>query len=466
MSKKIYQEYFFDEPTYDTHSDSFIPFEEKISNQRNRLAIPPLLEPEQQSEELTVYKVVAQEGETEIFPEKKTKTWGYNGSLLGPTIVFEKGKNYEILLENQLPEATTYHWHGLNVSGPVIDGGPHASIAPNAKSSIEFKVDQPASTAWLHPHPCPTTAEQVWKGLAAMVLIKDEQEASLPLPRTYGIDDLPLVLQDRSFHDYQLDYAADYNVDGTFGKVPLINGTVNPYFDVTTQRLRLRLLNGANRREFRLHFSDNLVFQQVASDGGILSEPVNLTKLMLTNGERAEIVLDFKDYHEGQEIVLFHDDTPFMTFKIGNFLKEIVELPKQLVPFDRLVVSSTTKVEKIILSGMKDFVKIDDQLFDMHRIDKLQKQGEIVIWEVVNINPKDIGMIHPFHIHGTQFQVLSRNGSKPYPNEHGWKDTIGINAEETVQLAVKFDTLGVFMYHCHILEHEDTGMMAQIKVYE
>ena len=118
------------------------------------------------------------------------------------------------------------------------------------------------------------------------------------------------------------------------------------------------------------------------------------------------------------------------------------------------------------MSGMDDQVRLDGKLFDMQRIDRKQKIGDTVLWDVVNTNDMDGGMIHPFHMHGCQFLVLSRNGKEPYPNEHGWKDTVGVNAGETVRVAVQFTKFGVYMYHCHILEHEDTGMMAQIEAYD
>ncbi len=154
---------------------------------------------------------------------------------------------------------TTFHWHGLEIPGPIEDGGCHAPVYPGEARDVTFKIIQPAATAWLHAHPCPETAYQVWQGLATMAIIHDQEEASLPLPHTYGVDDLPLILQDRNFHaGNQFDYRADYDPDGVQGDTAVINATVNPYFDVTTQRLRLRILNGSNRREYRLHFLGRL----------------------------------------------------------------------------------------------------------------------------------------------------------------------------------------------------------------
>lgn len=240
-NRKVYTDYFFDEPAYNTHDGGFIPLEEPKAPQQP-LKIPELLKPDKETDTDMYYTVIAQTGEVQLLPGKKTKTWGYNTDLLGKTILFKKDKMIHITLKNELPELTTFHWHGLNVSGPITDGGCHAPVYPGESTQIEFKCDQPAATLWLHAHPCPATAEHVWKGLATAVVVKDDVESKLPFPRNYGVDDIPLILQDRRFHeDNQWDYMADYDPDGVQGPTAMINGTINPYFDVTTQRLRLRI---------------------------------------------------------------------------------------------------------------------------------------------------------------------------------------------------------------------------------
>ncbi|KRK96600.1 multicopper oxidase family protein [Companilactobacillus futsaii] len=462
---KVYNDYFFDEPIFDLHDGGYIPLE-RADVKDQPLNIPSVIKPDKVDGNDVYYTITAQEGETQILPGKKTKTWGYNASLLGQTIIFKQGVHYHIHLVNKLPEVTTFHWHGLNVTGPVVDGGPHAPVYSNGSRDIDFTLDQPAQTDWLHPHPCPNTARQVWNGLAAAVVVTDDEEAKLPFPRNYGVDDIPVILQDRSYHDNQLDYKADYDVDGTLGKYALVNGTINGVFNVTTQRVRLRMLNGSDRREWRLHFDDNHEFTQIASDGGTLPEPVKFTKLMLTCAERAEVIVDFGDKKPGDVVTLMTDDMPIMKFKIGEFAKDDTKLPEHLTTIDAPKVTPGLPVTRTVMSGMDDQVRLDGKLFDMQRIDRKQKVGDTVLWDVVNTNDMDGGMIHPFHMHGCQFLVLSRNGKEPYPNEHGWKDTVGVNAGETVRIAVQFTKFGVYMYHCHILEHEDTGMMAQIEAYD
>ncbi|CAJ1181847.1 Bilirubin oxidase [Companilactobacillus paralimentarius DSM 13238 = JCM 10415] len=462
---KVYNNYFFDEPVFDLHDGGYVPLE-KVDMPDHPLNIPAALKPDKVEGNDVYYTITAQEGETQILPGAKTKTWGYNASLLGQTIVLKQGVHYHVHLVNKLPEVTTFHWHGLNVTGPIVDGGPHAPVYPGGSRDIDFTLDQPAQTDWIHPHPCPNTARQVWNGLAAAVVVTDDEEAKLPFPRNYGVDDIPIILQDRSYHDNQLDYKKDYDIDGTLGKYALVNGTINGVFDVTTQRVRLRILNGSDRREWRLHFDDDHGFTQIASDGGTLPEPVRLTKLMLTCAERAEVILDFGDKKPGDVVTLMSDDMPIMKFKIGQYVPDDVKLPEHLTTIDAPEVTPGLPVTRTVMSGMDDQVRLDGKLFDMQRIDRRQKIGDTVLWDVVNTNDMDGGMIHPFHMHGCQFLVISRNGKEPYPNEHGWKDTVGVNAGETVRIAVQFTKFGVYMYHCHILEHEDTGMMAQIEAYD
>lgn len=467
MTKKIYDDYFYDEAAFNTHDGAYKPLEVPDAP-ANPLMIPSLLKPDKETNDALYYTVEATAGETAILPGEKTKTWGYNNSILGQTIVYPNNKAIHVKLKNSLPELTTFHWHGLNVSGPIVDGGCHAPVYPGETKEIEFTLHQPASTDWLHAHPCPATAQQVYNGLAAMVIVQDEHEASLDLPHHYGIDDVPVILQDRTYHEgNQLDYRADYDPDGVQGPTPLINGTVNAYFDVTAPKIRLRLLDGANRREWRLHFDQNLPFYQIAGDASLLPEPVAFTKLMMTCAERAEIVVDFSSFKPGDKVKLYSDDTPILEFRIQEFTHDFQsKIPEKLLTIEPPKVDPKTPIRKIVMSGMDESVMIDGKKFEMSRIDATQEIGLAQYWDVENSNDMKDGMIHPFHVHGTHFLVISRNGKTPYPNELGYKDTIGVNPGETVRLLVEFDLPGVYMYHCHILEHEDGGMMAQIETYD
>ncbi len=460
---KIYTDYFFNKHIFDLKGGGYIPLENSDAPQ-SPLRVPEILQPDKETPHEIFYTVKAQTGEAQILPGKKTKTWGYNSNFLGKTIVFKRGKTIHAHLVNNLPEVTSFHWHGLDIPGPIEDGGCHAIIYPGKSKDISFKVDQPASMCWLHAHPCPETAAQVWRGLVAPVIILDDEEAKLPLPRNYGVDDIPLILQDRTFHqNNQLDYKADYNPDGVYGKTPLIDGTINPYFDVTTQKLRLRILNGSNRREWRLHFSNDLQFTEIASDDSLLTKPVKFTHLMITCAERHEIIVDFKDYRPGDEVILFSDKTPIVKFKVHKFQPDNTKLPDHLLDLSPIKIDSSLPIHQVYMSGMDESVMMDNKKFNMSRIDYKINLNEPQIWEIHNIKSN---MDHPFHMHGTSFRVISRSGNKPYPNETGLKDTIGVDPGEHVFIRVQYKVPGIFMYHCHILEHEDGGMMEQLKVID
>ncbi|MBM6753763.1 multicopper oxidase domain-containing protein [Lactobacillus alvi] len=457
--------YFYDESAYDYHDGGYVPL--KVADAPTKpLTIPPLLKPDKQTANETWYTLTAQAGETQLLPGEKTKTWGYNGSLLGPIVHYERGKTYHLHLVNHLPELTTFHWHGLAIPGPIEDGGCHAPVYPGQSRDVSFKINQPAAFTWLHAHPCPETAAQVWHGLATGAIVTDQHEAKLPLPRNYGVDDIPLILQDRRFHENnQWDYRADYDPDGVAGPTPMINGTINPYFDVTTQKLRLRFLNGANRREWRLHFDDNRIMTQIAGDLSLLPQPIKLTKLMLTCAERAEVIVDFGDCKPGDVVTLYTDQTPLVQFWIHEFKPNHQELPTKLFDVPNPEVTPGLPIHHVTLDGMDEMVAMNGKKFQMDRIDYTMQKGQVQIWDIYNTNGKP-GMIHPYHMHGTTFKVISRDGHAPLPTETGLKDTVAINPGEHVRIKVWFDVAGVFMYHCHIIEHEDGGMMAQLKVID
>ena len=465
MTNQVIDHYFYDEPAYDYHDAGYVPLETPTTPEQP-LNSPEILKPDKETDTDMYYTITAQTGVVQLLPGAKTKTWGYNAPLLGKTVLFKNGKTIHMHLVNHLPEVTTYHWHGLEIPGPIEDGGCHAPVYPGESRDITFKINQPAAMVWLHAHPCPSTAEQVWHGLAAAAIVQDQHEASLPLPRNYGVDDIPVILQDRRFHENnQWDYRADYDPDGVLGPTPMINGTINPYFDVTTQKVRLRFLDGANRREWRLHFSDDLEFTQIAGDLSLLPHPVKMTKLMITAAERQEIVVDFVKYQPGDVVTLYSDDTPLIHFRIHDFKPDHTAIPDTLFETPDPAVDEEMGVHHVTLDGCDESVAMNGKKFKMERIDYEMPMHKVQIWDIENTNDKP-GMIHPYHMHGCAFTIISRNGKAPLPNETGLKDTVVVNPQEHVRIKVWFIVPGIFMYHCHIIEHEDGGMMAQIKVID
>lgn len=434
------------------------------TEERKELSLPPLLEGTLSPDGSISYTVVAQEGNTQLKEGEPTRTYGYNGSFLGPVIRVRKGQNVNIRTENTLDVGTSFHWHGLKVPSNV-DGGPHNPIEPGEEADLQFTVKQEAATLWFHPHAEGIAGQQVYEGLAGLIYIEDENSDTLPLPKEYGINDFPVVVQDRFFEqDNQLDYDRAYSPDGTYGDTLVVNGTINPYIDVKNEKIRLRLLNGSNARNYQFRLSDSSTFYQIASDGGFLNEPVPLESLYLVPGERAEIVVDLASYSVGESLQVMEEDVPVLTLNItGEAAEDSPPLPDSLNTIARG--RDTGSPDKVItFSGMGHMVAIDGKQFDMDRVDLRAKAGTKEVWEINNAPDMMGSMIHPFHLHGAQFKVLSRDGANPPVNEQGWKDTIALYPGESVRIEVEFPETGIFMYHCHILEHEDNGMMGQVLV--
>lgn len=433
-----------------------------------------------------VYDLSLQTGTTGFFAGVETATIGINGSFLGPVLRMNSGETVRLNVTNQLREKTTLHWHGFNLPARA-DGGPHQELKPGDVWSPEFVVREKASTMWYHSHALHQTADQVWAGLAGLILIDDAQSKALNLPDTYGVDDIPVVLQDRAFRrNGQMPYdpSMQARMMGMVGDVPMVNGTIAPFFKVTTSLIRLRLLNGANGAIYTLGFSDEREFDQIASDGGLLNQPVRMRSLRLSPGERAEIIVDMSG---GQNVVLrsvasggggggmmmgmMMGSGPafdFLELRPAASLVQSPALPDRLANLPAVSASSASNTRKfdMQMSGMGMFAKfrINGRSMKMNRIDEVVEKGVTEIWEVSNSSP----MPHPFHIHNTQFRIIDRNGSAPPPGEQGLKDTVLINPQERVRLLILFDHYSdpkiPYMYHCHILEHEDAGMMGQFTV--
>lgn len=439
----------------------------KSSLGENELAFPKVLKPDQKDNNSISYTIRAQQGISEIFDGIKTNTYGYNGDFLGPVIRVEKGMKVTIHLVNDLKEDTTFHWHGLEVPGNE-DGGPHKVLKPGESETIHFTVNQDAATLWFHPHPMHETGKQVFKGLAGLLYIDDKNSEKLDIPKTYGEDDFPIILQDKTFaDDKQLDYGKVMNEDGTSGDTLLINGIVNPKLTVDRKKVRLRILNGSNTRRYTLHFDNNMEFQQIASDGGFLNKPSTTKEFEIAPAERVEFIVDLAKV-KGNEVSLVNENNVTILPIHLNGSTDHSQTAKTINSLNNLEISNEVKNKKVTktikLAGMGKGVTINNKKFDANRIDFTQKQNETEVWEIENIKDHMGGMNHPFHIHGTQFQIISIDGKEPPENLSGLKDTISLKPGQKAKIAVKFTKKGVYMFHCHILEHEDNGMMGQIRV--
>lgn len=439
----------------------------------NPLLIPPLLENKSKNSNEVHYELTVQKGEYEFVKGTKVITYGYNGNYLGPTIRAKKNQKVKIKIANKLREYTTVHWHGLLVPGEV-DGGPHQIINPDGEWNPEFIIIQPAATAWYHPHGIGNTAIQVYKGLAGLFIIDDEVSENLNLPKDYGVDDIPLVIQDKRLTSDGVPlYLTNMNdiMEGMKGNTILVNGVVNPYLDVATMKYRFRLLNGSNARTYNFRLSNREEFYQIAADAGFLEKPVNLQELRLSPGERAEIIIDFSKNKKGNIIYLESGNFEIIKFRVNKIVKDNLIIPEKLTEIEWLKMRDSNQFRNFRLEGMGPHVSINGKIYDMNRIDEVMNLNNTEIWTLTSTNGgmmgmmrSSSGMLHNFHAHGIHFQILERNGKEVPENEKGWKDTVLIEENEKVKIITRFLYKGLFMYHCHVLEHEDNGMMGQFVV--
>ena len=445
----------------------------ELAGGKNALFIPPILRDDDPSPMSSSLTLIARESNKEFLHGKTTRTYGYNGDYLGPTIRVRTGEHVSVMVVNDLTEETTVHWHGLLVDGEM-DGGPHNVILAGSEWNPSFVIEQPAATLWYHAHPLHRTGGQVYRGLAGLFIIDDAESEGLNLPDDYGVNDIPLVVQDRRFaDDGTLVYKTNMNdvMQGMLGDTILVNGTASAFLEVATVKTRFRILNGANARTFEFELSDGAEFVQIASDGGLLEAPIPMRSLRLSPGERAEVIVDFSRYSKGDSISLLSTDFNIIDFIVAREEDDGTSIPERLAAIPEIAQSDAVRTRTFDLMGMGLMVNINGKQMDMTRIDEIVDHGDTEIWVIRNVmmgmGPM-MGMggdiSHPFHFHGVQFQVLSRDGFRPPLNERGWKDTVLVNPNETVRVIARFEHKGIYMYHCHILEHEDAGMMGQFEV--
>ncbi len=418
-----------------------------------------------------------------------TATIGYNGSLLGPTIILNQGQSVTLNVSNMLLDTTTTHWHGLHVA-PNNDGSPHNPIMSGATWSPSFTVLDRAATYWYHPHLHGKTMKQVLKGASGLIIVRDGEEGALALPRKYGVDDFPLVCQWKTFDVTTKQIVMDDELDNA----TMVNGNINGYLNVPAQMVRLRLLNGSSHRFFNFSINDNRTFYQIAGDESLLDAPVAMTKLMLSPGERAEIVIDFSGQNGntyylrqlGTQLPSGYPGGPVggMGGTLGpldnsdfNLLQfnvmaptpgAITTLPSSLTT--NIITSSVgASTMNFLLQGspmmsMTNFT-INSVQYNESVINFTKQKDAVMIWDITNQSR----MPHPWHIHGNHFFIQSINGAAPPANMKGRKDVVTVPPQGgNVKLIMKYvdfeDAVMPYMYHCHINSHEDNGMMGQFLV--
>jgi len=450
------------------------------------------------------FEISAVAGRTEFVAGAASPTLGFNQPYLGPIIRVRSRAEVAASVANRTDVPISVHWHGLLVPGDR-DGGPHQQIAPGARWEPVLPVAQPPATLWYHAHLHGETAARVYAGLAGVLIVDDGEDAGRGLPATPGVDDLVLVLQDKRLDDTGLALyqpgAADL-MHGFLGDAVMVNGRLGARFPVPRGIVRLRLVNAANARNFDLAFADGRTFALIATDQGYLPSPLTLSRLRLTPGERVELLVDFASGDGATLVSAPHAETAG-TMRMGGMMHDMLPLAETFnTPFPVAVFAADpalpatvrtipaafdvpdepppapTATRRFVLNdmgammggdmghaghGMSEAMTfgINGLPFDMGRLDAKAKLGATERWIVSGEM-----MGHPFHVHGVRFRVIAESGQTPRAENTGWKDTVFVEGETEllVRLDHPADASNPFMLHCHILEHEDHGMMGQFTV--
>ncbi len=409
-----------------------------------------------------------------LAPGVETDVFAYNGQVPGPTLELQEGDRVTVRFRNDLPEATTVHWHGLHLPFDM-DGSPFHPVPPGEEHVYEFTVHPgTAGTYWYHPHPHHRTAYQVGMGLYGAIVVRAPDD---PLPAS--LTERLLVLSDHRLRD---DGALDFSERGTLqdridfengreGDIILVNDQVLPTIEIRSGEVqRWRVINASGARMYRLALEGH-TFLHVGSDGGLFEQPVEVEEILLANGERVELLvrgtgapnttavlrsLPYDRYIRQTRPEDWDRPLDLLTVRYSSEAPVApVALPTRLRPIPALDPADATATRLVVMT--QGF--LNGRPMDMHRVDKEAELGATEIWEIENL----VGMDHPFHLHGFQFQVLDRDG-KPEPYR-AWKDTINVPKHSSARFIVRLDNHpGKWMFHCHILTHEDQGMMGVLEV--
>ena len=497
------------------------------------MPIPELLKPFPSETGRPRYSVTVEEVKHQFHPDlSPAKVWAFNGQLPGPTFEVTKDEAIEVEWKNNLPYdhflpvdptlhgagelpggRTAIHVHGARVLDE-FDGYPDSwftknfnETGPTFKHKIyHYPNEQRASTLWYHDHTMGLTRLNMYAGMSGFYVIHDDEERSLQLPQ--GKYDIPLLLQDRSFHDdgslkYPKgeDVSSDLDishVDEAFGDTVIVNGKVWPYFEVEPAVYRFRLLNGANSRYFHLDFQDLPVFQ-IATDQGLRADSLPIKELLLAPAERSEIVIDFRN-SAGQKITITNsapaaypdgeleeDMKDVVQFRVGDSTGQSnqKELPKRLTTVLPLQESEAVKTRTLLLNQIEDEYGRPVHVLDGNKwgdpITEDPELNTVEIWNFINVTDD----AHPIHLHLVDFHVLDRQpfdlnlyneteeikyiGGKKPPERYeiGYKDTVNVNPGDSVRIIARFAPYaGTYVWHCHMIEHEDYDMMRPYKIVD
>jgi spore coat protein A, manganese oxidase len=457
---------------------------------------------------IPLYRIPIQEFFAKVHRDvAPTRFWGYGNSVPGPTIEARSDSEIAIEWSNRLPEKhflpidhnlmgaeegvpesrTVVHVHGACVP-PGSDGWPEAWYTPGKSATYHYPNRQEPAMLWYHDHAMGINRLNILAGMAGLYIIRDFFEDALNLPS--GTFEIPLVLMDRMFRtDGQLYYPVGQLagfpwVPEYLGNATLINGKLLPYLEVQPRKYRFRVLNASNARFYFLSLDNNAPFQQIGSDQGLLSAPVSVNQLALAPGERADLVIDFAT-HRGAHILLQNLATTLMQFRVADTsVNDSSSLPQTLRPVARIPEASAILIRRLTLEEVDNLIgEPMTHLLDGKRwhdpVSEKPALGSTEIWEFLNQTDDT----HPIHLHLVRFQILDRrqidvsasiydkkliylsDPVQPEPNELGWKDTVRATAGASTRIIVNFaGYTGRYVWHCHILEHEDNEMMRPYEV--
>jgi len=479
----------------------------------DQLSTPPIAKtagyrahPHDASKKISYYRLRMQEVTHKVHRDlPPTRFWGFESSSPGPTIEARSGEPLLVEWQNDLPHEhflpidhslhgagpgvpdvrNVIHLHGGRVP-PESDGYPERWFPPGGASLNFYPNIQEATMLWYHDHAMSITRLNIFAGLVGLYLIRDRFEDALRLPK--GEFELPIILCDRSFlPDGQLSYPVSGDphhpwVPEFFGEVILVNGTLFPYVELQPRQYRLRVLNASNSRFYYLSLSNGEPLRQIGSDQGLLPKPVELKTLTLAPAERADLIVDFGGHH-GQKVVLNNDTLAVMQFRIGNKVHSSAGImPSSLRPVLKIPEQEAVKTRLLTLTGPPDdddpsamgFPMLLNNSFWSNPVTENPTLDTVEIWSLINLTADS----HPIHLHLVRFQILDRRpfdmfqyfnkrelrytspAVPPDANESGWKDTVRADPGMVTRIIVRFEGFaGRYVWHCHVLEHEDNEMM-------
>jgi spore coat protein A len=464
--------------------------------------------PTHRKKQIPFYRIPIQEFVSQVHRDvPATKFWGYGNSMPGPTIETRSGEEILVEWQNKLPAKhflpidrnlmgaekdkpevrTVVHVHGAKVP-PASDGYPEDRCVPGASKIYHYPNQQDATMLWYHDHAMGINRLNVCAGMLGLYVIRDSFEDSLNLPQ--GEFEIPLVLTDRMIRaDGQLYYPVSQRADAPwvaefFGDAVLINGKLLPYLAVQPRKYRFRLINGSNGRFYFLSLANGQAFHHIGSDQGLMASPVGAQRLTIAPGERMDLVVDFSE-HAGEEILLNDQSVKIMQFRVNkDKVEDASSLPGKLRETPRMPESAAIRTRRLTLEEV-DYLtgEPDIHLLDGKRWHEPISENPVLntteIWELMNLTDDS----HPIHLHLVRFQILDRrplntgvylyqkklvytgDAVPPEPPEMGGKDTIRATPGACTRIIVNFSGYpGRYVWHCHILEHEDNEMMRPYEV--